>query len=149
MLPGVSAVVRNDAGEVLLARRSDTGAWSIPAGVIDPGEQPATAVLREVFEETGVHAEIERLAGAATHPVTYPNGDRCEFFNVWFLCRAVGGEARVGDDESTEVGWFKPDALPPVAGWVALRIESALGSASAWYAQPGTVHEALTDPKAL
>ncbi len=115
LLPGVSAVVRDGAGRILLARRSDNGRWSLPAGIIDPGEQPADAVLREVFEETGVHAEIERLGGVATHPVVYPNGDECEYLNVWFRCRAVGGEPRVDQDESLEVGWFAPDALPDLA----------------------------------
>src|SRR5689334_9354388 len=114
MLPSVSAVVRNGAGQVLLARRSDNGRWSLPAGVVDPGEQPADAVLREVFEETGVRATIERIGGVATHPVVYPNGDRCEYLNVWFRCRAAdpAAQPRVNDDESTEVAWFGPDALP-------------------------------------
>ncbi|MFD9691906.1 hypothetical protein ACFWXO_39795, partial [Kitasatospora sp. NPDC059088] len=31
-----------------------------------------------------------------------------------FRCRAVGGEARVNDDESLEVGWFGLDELPPI-----------------------------------
>jgi 8-oxo-dGTP diphosphatase len=94
LLPGVSAVVRNDAGQVLLARRSDNGRRSLPAGVVDPGEQPADAVLREILEETGIHAVIERVGGVATHPVVYPNGDRCEYLNVWFRCRAVGGHLK-------------------------------------------------------
>ena len=109
LLPGVSAVVRDEAGRVLLARRGDNGRWSLPAGVIDPGEQPADAVLREVFEETGVRVEIERVGGVATHPVVYPNGDACEYFNVWFRCRPVGGAPTADGDESLEVGWFAPD----------------------------------------
>lgn len=70
LLPGVSAVVRDDAGRVLLARRGDNGRWSLPAGVIDPGEQPADAVLREVLEETGVHVEIERAGWPPTRSST-------------------------------------------------------------------------------
>ena len=104
LLPGVSAVVRNAGGQVLLARRSDNGCWSLPAGIIDPGEQPSDAVLREVFEETGIEVEIERVGGVATHPVVYPNGDRCEYLNVWFRCRAVGGRPRADNDESLDVG---------------------------------------------
>jgi 8-oxo-dGTP diphosphatase len=150
LLPGVSAVVRNDAGHVLLARRSDNGRWSVPAGVIDPGEQPADAVLREVFEETGVRAEIERVGGVATHPVVYPNGDACEYLNVWFRCRAAGGDARVGDDESLQVGWFDPAGLPPLDDWSRLRIETALSDdAATWYAPPGGKHPALTQPDAI
>jgi 8-oxo-dGTP diphosphatase len=150
MLPGVSAVVVNEAGEILLGRRSDNGAWSLPAGTVDPGEQPAEAVIREIYEETGVHAAIERLAGVALHPVLYPNGDRCEYLNVFFRCRPTGGEARVNDGEMTEVAWFPVDALPPVNGWARLRIVEALRETdSAWYVEPGSTHEGLTQPRAL
>lgn len=150
LLPGVSAVVRNDDGQILLARRSDTGRWSLPAGVIDPGEQPADAIVREVLEETGVHVEIERVGGVGTHPVVYPNGDRCEYLNVWFRCRAVGGSPEGYDDESLEVGWFHPDDLPELDGWATLRIETTVDTAAtAWHAQPGERHSALTQPDAI
>jgi 8-oxo-dGTP diphosphatase len=150
LLPSVSAVVHDDEGRVLLARRSDNGRWSIPAGTVDPGEQPADAALREVLEETGVHAVIERLGGVATHPVVYPNGDACEFLNVWFRCRATGGEARVNDDESTEVAWFAPGDLPELDEWSRLRLATALADdPAAWHAAPGSRHPALTRPDAL
>ena len=149
MLPGVSAVVLNDVGEVLLGRRSDDGEWSLIAGSIDPGEQPADAIVREIHEETGVQAVVERLVGVALHPVTYPNGDECQYLNVWFRCRAIGGEARVNDDESVAVGWFRAEALPEVKPWVRLRIETALkAEEAAWFAQPGVYHEELAFPYA-
>ncbi|MEV0901348.1 NUDIX domain-containing protein [Actinoplanes sp. NPDC049802] len=147
MLPGASAVVTDDDGRLLLVRRADNGRWSLPAGMIDPGEQPAEAALREILEETGVVAEIVRVAGVATHPVVYPNGDTCEYLAVWFRCRAVGGQARVGDDESLEVGWFEVGALPELDEWAKLRIDTALGQdGPAWYAVPGERHPALNQP---
>jgi 8-oxo-dGTP diphosphatase len=150
LLPGVSAVLQDDAGRILLTRRADNGRWSLPAGAVDPGEQPADAVLREVLEETGVHAEIERLAGVATHPVVYPNGDACEYLNVWFRCRALPGTARVADDESLAVEWFAPDALPTLDDWSMLRIRTALGGeTAAWHAQPGEKHPGLIQPDAI
>ena len=150
LLPGVTAVVRDDAGRVLLARRSDNGHWSLPAGIIDPGEQPADAVLREVYEETGVRVAVDGVGGVATHPVVYPNGDVCEYLNVWFRCRPVGGQPRADDDESTEVGWFDPVALPALNDWVRLLIDTTLrGDAPAWHARPGERHPALGQPDAL
>ncbi len=150
LLPSVSAVVRDAAGRVLLLRRSDNGHWGLPAGVVDPGEQPTDAVLREIFEETGVHAEIERVAGVATHPVTYPNGDQCEYLNVWFRCRATGGEARINDDESTDVRWFDPDSLPSLNDWTMLRIETTRDpGVPAWYPEPGTQYPELRQPGAI
>ena len=144
MLPSVSAVVRNDADEVLLGRRSDNGAWALIAGIIDPGEQPADAIVRETFEETGVRVVVDRLAGVALHPHTYPNGDVCQYLNVWFHCTAVGGTARVNDDESVEIRWFAADALPEIDPWVRLRIDTTLSDdEAAWFARPGSRHQEL------
>jgi 8-oxo-dGTP diphosphatase len=118
LLPGVSTVViRTDMEpgrvHVLLTRRSDTGRWSLPAGIVEPFEQPATAALRELQEETCITAEVERLALLRTDPdVVYPNGDTCQFVSMCFRCRYLSGEAQVGDEESTEVAWFPADELP-------------------------------------
>ena len=118
LLPGVSAVVVRDDLEpgrrhLLLNQRSDTGRWSLPAGIVEPDEQPAAAVVREVAEETCVQVQVERLALVVTEPeMAFANGDRCQFISMCFRCRYVSGEAAVGDDESTQVGWFPLDALP-------------------------------------
>ena len=138
MFPTVSAIVFNDRGEILLGQRSDNGNWSVIAGMMDPGEQPADALVRGVEEETGVQVKIERLAGVALHEVVYGNGDRCHMVNTWFRCRAVGGEARVNDSESIAVGWFAPDALPAMNPFAMVRIRTSLDAdAPAWFAQPG------------
>ena len=50
-------------GVSLLQRRNDDGSWSLPAGAIDPGEGPAQAVVREAYEETGLHVVPEKVAG--------------------------------------------------------------------------------------
>ena len=107
LLPGVGAIVVDDRGRLLFARRSDTGRWAVVAGMVEPGEQPADTIVREVHEETGVDVAVERILGVATHPVDYPNGDRCDYLSITFLCRATGGTARVNDDESLDVGWFE------------------------------------------
>ena len=112
-LPGVSGVIVDDAGRLLLGRRADNGRWAVVSGILEPGEEPAVALVREAREETGVEIEVLALAGvSAGEEVVYPNGDRAQYLDVSFLCRAVGGEARVADDESTDVGWFERDALP-------------------------------------
>ena len=77
MFPTVSAIIFNDRGEILLGQRSDNHQWSVIAGMMDPGEQPADALVREVEEETGIQVRIERLAGVALHEVVYGNGDHC------------------------------------------------------------------------
>ncbi|MFD4475213.1 MAG: NUDIX domain-containing protein [Streptomyces sp.] len=126
-LPGVTAIVFDDDGRVLLGRRSDNGKWSVIGGIPDPGEQPAACAVREVFEETAVHVVAERVVLVeALEPVTYPNGDTCQFMDITVRCRAVGGEARVNDDESLEVGWFALDALPDLHEHGVFRIKQAM-----------------------
>ena len=132
LLPAVcGVVVREDleAGRrhLLLGRRSDTGAWALPAGIVEPGEQPATTLVRELAEETCVVATPERLAWVVADPeLVYPNGDRCQFLTSVFRCHYVSGEARVGDEESTEVGWFDVESLPELDERQRLRIRHAL-----------------------
>jgi 8-oxo-dGTP pyrophosphatase MutT (NUDIX family) len=136
LLPGVTAVVFDDQARVLLAQRSDNLDWALIAGCMDPGEQPSETVVREVYEETAVRVVPERITSVFTQPPSaYPNGDQCEYVDITFRCRAVGGEARVNDDESLEVGWYALDALPPVTGLTRRRLESALSpTEAAWFA---------------
>ncbi|MFE1953445.1 NUDIX domain-containing protein [Streptomyces sp. NPDC059524] len=134
LLPGVSAIVFDDEGRVLLGRRADTGKWSIIGGIPEPGEQPADVAVREVYEETGVECVVERVVLVqALPPVTYPNGDTCQFMDTTFRCRATGGEARVNDDESLEVGWFALDALPPLQEFALFRIKQAQSDGPTWF----------------
>jgi len=132
LLPGVCAVVvREDlepgGSHLLLTRRSDTGRWALPAGIVEPGEQPAGTIERELVEETCVVARAERLAWVvAEDEITYPNGDRCRFITSVFRCRYLSGTAAVGDEESTEVGWFAVDALPELDAVQQARIAAAL-----------------------
>ena len=142
-MPGVSAVVVHEDGRLLLGRRSDNGLWAVVSGILEPGEQPARAAVREVLEETGVVAVVEGLASVSsdTETVLYENGDRAQYLDLTFLCRAVGGDPWVGDDESTAVGWFAPDALPtPLAPSSRTRIDQALAyrenpEKGAWFAR--------------
>ncbi|MGW1432306.1 NUDIX hydrolase [Streptomyces sp. NPDC002431] len=134
LLPGVTAIVFDDEGRVLLGRRTDTGKWAVIGGICEPGEQPAATAEREVFEETAVRCVAERVVlTQALQPVEYANGDRCQYLDVTFRCRATGGEARVNDDESLEVGWFSVDALPPLDEFGLFRIKQALTDEPTWF----------------
>jgi ADP-ribose pyrophosphatase YjhB (NUDIX family) len=135
-MPGVTAVVLDSEGRVLLGRRSDTGKWALITGILDPGEQPAAGTARECLEETGVEVVVERLTSVTVSPpLVHVNGDRAQYLELTFRCRAVGGEARVNDDESLEVGWFDLDELPEDVGpRQRQRLTHALSDkAEAWF----------------
>jgi hypothetical protein len=59
-------------------------------------------------------------------PTTHVNGDRAIYLDHTFACSYVAGEARVGDDESTDVGWFGVDDLPAMQPSFLDRIECVL-----------------------
>lgn len=132
-LPAVSAVVIDDAGRLLLGRRADTAEWAVISGILEPGEEPGPGAVREVAEETGVQIEVVALTSiSATDIVEYPNRDRAQYLDLCFWCRPIGGQARVADDESLEVGWFAPDALPtPLAASSVQRIARMIAFAAA------------------
>ena len=58
-------------------------------------------------------AEVERLLNVESFPPsTYPNGDQVQFLDLCFRCRPLSGDAKVNDDESTDVRWWPLDDLP-------------------------------------
>lgn len=125
-LTGATAVVL-DGDRILLIRRSDTGEWAPVTGIVDPGEEPATAAAREALEEAGVEIEVERLSSSwVTEPVEYANGDRAQYLDLTFRCRYLGGVPRPVDGEALEVAWFPIGGMPPLRADFADRIRHAL-----------------------
>ena len=68
VLPSVTGIVFDDQKRVLLVRQRDIGVWSTPGGSIEPNETPANAVVREVWEETGLHIRPARILGVFGGP---------------------------------------------------------------------------------
>lgn len=115
-LAGVTAVVFRDE-RVLLGRRSDNGRLTPVTGIVDPGEEPADAAVRETLEEAGVVVRATRLAWVHQIPrVTYDNGDQADYLDLAFRCEWVSGEPYPADGEMTDVGWYDLDALPADLG---------------------------------
>jgi ADP-ribose pyrophosphatase YjhB (NUDIX family) len=111
----VGAVVHNEAGEILLVQRADSGIWLYPTGWADVGYSASEIAVKEVQEETGIRCEPVKL-------IALLDGLRLGFtrvplYSLVFLCRAVGGELEAHPLETRDVGWFAEGELPqPLAG---------------------------------
>lgn len=101
---GAFAVVRDAAGRVVLGHRRDCDYWGLPGGGMEAGETPWEAAVREAREETGLRVRIERLAGIYSWP-----DDGEHIFS--FAARVLGGSLATSD-ETRDVGFFAPEALP-------------------------------------
>lgn len=127
----VSAIIRNDAGAVLLQQRSDGGQWGLPGGSIEIGESVVEATAREVREETGLRVTVGRLIGIYSAPtlqvVRYPNGNVWHYVNLCFECTIRGGRLTTGD-ETLDLQFFSPRRLPvPLLPHHRVRIRDAVG----------------------
>ena len=135
LVPSVNVVVVNEAGDVLMIRRSDNDNWAVPGGAIDLGESMVQAAVRETREETGIECEITGLVGIYTDPkhvILYTsNGEARQEFSILLTGVPAGGQP-TPSSESSEVRWV-PRA--DVAGYqmdrsMRMRIEHYLAGRS-------------------
>lgn len=94
IVPGVRALIFDEAGRLLLARQRLFGSWALPHGCIDLGESASAALAREVTEETGLRAIRAEPFGLYSDPkysVTYPNGDEVQTLTMAFVVREWEG----------------------------------------------------------
>ena len=109
--PKVSAICIVERGDkLLLVKRGNEpgyGLWSLPGGYVDRGEVVEAAAAREVWEETGLTVEIDRLVGlfsVAGNAVMV----------AAFSAKETGGQLKPGP-ETLDLGFFSLDDLPPLA----------------------------------
>ena len=114
LVPCVGAVVRDDAGRLLLIRRGhepSRGLWSLPGGRVEPGETLEEAVVREVREETGLEVRVGAPVGSVLIPagtVVYDVTD--------FACTPLDVAAvPVAGDDADDVAWVDATALDGLA----------------------------------
>lgn len=105
MKDGVLGIIFNDKGDVLLLKRRDVPIWVFPGGGIDEGESTSEAVIREVFEETGLRVKVSRQIGEYT-PIS-----KLARLTYVYECQIIGGEFSTGS-ETRELGFYSIDKLP-------------------------------------
>jgi ADP-ribose pyrophosphatase YjhB (NUDIX family) len=115
LVPSVNVVVVNDAGEILLIRRTDNENWAVPGGAIDLGESVARAAVRETLEESGIECAITGIVGIYSDPkhvILYTsNGEARQEFSIVLAARAVRGQP-TPSSESSQVRWVPEAELP-------------------------------------
>lgn len=92
LVPCVGGLAYDGSGRLLLVQRANEpgrGLWSLPGGRVEPGEDDAAALVREMAEETGLVVQAGDLVGRV-HRGTYEIAD--------YRCRVVGGTLVAGDD---------------------------------------------------
>ena len=122
-------VLIEDAGRLLLIKRGndpERGKWSMPAGFVDGGEDPARAAEREALEETGLRVRVSGLLDVYARARATDGAD----ILIVYLAQVMGGQLSPGDDAEA-ASYFDPDALPELA------FDSTAAIVSDWRARPG------------
>lgn len=116
-------IIFNEKGHILLIKENyDRRRYGLPGGMIEAGETPEEAVIREVMEETCVQVRVSRLVGM------YDFRWSERWLSFAFLCEIESGSPTIPPtDEIAEVSWFDPHDLPtPLTNVAPLAIADAL-----------------------
>lgn len=108
-----AAVLVEEGSRVLLVRRVNEpfrGLWTLPAGFVNGGENPAEAAARECLEETGLSVRVTRVLDV----ISGREHERGADFIIVYAAEVVSGEMTPADDADA-VEWFERNSLPPLA----------------------------------
>lgn len=124
---GICAVARDARGRVLLVRRADTGTWALPGGTLEWGEQLATALPREIEEETGATwVAMGQVTGVYSRP------DRDPRFHAVTVCvTAEVAEPVRGPKNPVEIREARLFELDEVPAGLAMGMRDMLDDALA------------------
>ncbi|HYH48452.1 MAG TPA: NUDIX domain-containing protein [Acidimicrobiia bacterium] len=116
--PCAGVLIMQD-GRLLLLRRAIEpwrGMWDIPGGFCDPEEHPMLTAQREAREETGLDVDVTGFLGLWLDRYPDPSDPDADVTLNAYYHATVGAEVGAPDPaETTEIGWFSPDELPPIA----------------------------------
>lgn len=121
-----------DGHQILLCRLSKqlprhTGRWTLPGGGIDFGESPESAMIREVYEETGLIVEAAGLAGVDSI-IADAGGIPCHSIRIIYRAKIVGGTLRNEVRGSTDLcQWWPRNECPDLVDLVHVGLRLAFG----------------------
>lgn len=120
---GAVAIVRDEAGRVLLVRQTyhrDGVLWAAPGGWLGRGESPRQAAARETLEETGLQVAVGRVLDLGSGPY--------RDVSIAFECRVIGDTGFPANHETDRLDYFAPCALPPMTAETRSLLERALAA---------------------
>jgi ADP-ribose pyrophosphatase YjhB (NUDIX family) len=150
VLPSATGILYDESGRILLVRENQSGIWTAPGGAIEPNETPADAVVREVWEETGLYTRPVRLIGVYGGPsclVTYPNGDPTTYVMIVFECEVRGGALRSSSEETNAAAFVAASELGnyPASRWVRTVLPTLYSRQASAHFAPPTWRPGATD----
>jgi ADP-ribose pyrophosphatase YjhB (NUDIX family) len=102
-------------GKVLMVREVADGLWTLPGGWADVNQSASECVVREIREESGFETRALKLAAVYDHRKSgHPPRFHHYVYKMFFVCEITGGSA-LTSVETSEVGFFARDALPPLS----------------------------------
>ncbi|MCR5501451.1 MAG: NUDIX domain-containing protein [Lachnospiraceae bacterium] len=109
-----SIIPVDNAGRVLLGKRSDNHLWGYSGGAAEIDEDAEECAKRELLEEMGLEAKTLEFfcvnSGPQTHYI-YPNGDEVSNFEIVYLCRDWTGTPAITDGEMEELRFFSREEI--------------------------------------
>ncbi len=126
---GATAIIKNNAGNILLQKRSDSGRWGTIGGAMELGESFEETAKREVEEETSIIVtELQMRSVLSGNDMfhKYPNGDQVYLVTAVFEIIKWRGIPRVNDSESLELKFFNlKKKLPDIEPLVILILQKS------------------------
>lgn len=110
-------IIFNYKGEILLQKRGDSLKWGLPGGAVELGESLDEAVRREVFEETGLNVDVEKILGVYSgrkYQEIRKNGDKCQPVVVAFYSKTIEGKLKTDNNETLSLEYFSHKKLPAI-----------------------------------
>ena len=106
---GVGALIFDDQGKILMSlrgpkARNEAGKWEVPGGAVEYGETFEAALVREVFEELGIHVRVKELLQVCDHILVK---EQEHWVAPTYMCEIVSGTPCIQEPEKcTQIGWY-------------------------------------------
>jgi ADP-ribose pyrophosphatase YjhB (NUDIX family) len=107
------AVIEND--RVLLVKEAVDGLWTLPGGYADVGISPSENVVKEIWEEASIRVSATGLYGIRHKAKHEYDPDTRDLYKLFFVCEKLDDREPAPGVETSAVGFFGLDSLPPLS----------------------------------